>query len=205
MSLVFYYAPMSSASPTHWVLEELGVPYEKVKIDLQSGEQKQPAFLKINPNGKVPVLVHDGTVIFESVAIAIHLGETFGVERGLFPAPGMSRAEAIKWLVWCNVSLGEAVSRLFHNTSDRIPAELRNAKAGEVAKTDIERNLRILEEALAGKSYLLGDSFSIVDAHVSAWTTYLGFFGFDLQPYPAISAWAARCSARPAAAKIQAG
>src|SRR5262245_11968243 len=98
MGLIFYYAPMSSASPTHWILEELGVPYEKVKVDLQGGESKKPEFLKINPNGKVPTLVHDGTVIFESVAIAIHLGETFGVERKLFPAPGLQRAEAIKWL-----------------------------------------------------------------------------------------------------------
>src|SRR5262245_46499620 len=106
MSLVFYYSPMSSASTTHWVLEELGVPYEKVKIDLQAGAQKAPDFLKLNPNGKVPVVVHDGVAIFESAALTIYLGEAFGVDKGLFPAPGPERGAAMKWIVWCNVSLG---------------------------------------------------------------------------------------------------
>ena len=103
MSLVFYYAPFSSAATVHSALEELGVPYEKVKIDLKANDQKKPAFLAINPNGKVPAIVHDGVAIFESAAIIIHLGETFGVEKNLFPAPGVKRAEALKWLVWCNV------------------------------------------------------------------------------------------------------
>ena len=112
MSLTLYYAPRSSASPTHWILEELAVPYEKVLVNIEAQEQKKDAFLRINPNGKVPVLAHDGGTIFESVAIAIYLGETFGVDRGLFPAPGSARARALQWLVWCNVSLGEAASRL---------------------------------------------------------------------------------------------
>lgn len=204
MSIVFYYAPMSSASPTHWILEELGVPYEKVKVDFTSEYIKSPEFLKLNPNGKVPTLVHDGVAIFESVAIAIHLGETFGVERKLFPPPGLERAEAIKWLVWCNVSLGEALARHQRNTSDRIPAEQRNAEAGKVAKADVEKHLAILEQALSGKSYLLGSEFSLVDAHVASWAMYLGFCGFDLKQYPTLHAWSERCMARPANARTMA-
>lgn len=202
MSLTFYYAPQSSASPTHWILEELKVPYEKVLIDLRTEEQKKEPFLAINPNGKVPVLVHDGTTIFESVAIAIHLGETFGVERGLFPAPGAARAEALKWLVWCNVSLGEATSRFIQNTSDRVPAELRNEKAGALAKEDVARLLRTLNAALEKKSYLMGEAFSIVDAHLASWIEFLGIIGIDVSPFAAISAWAKRCGERPAA-KVQ--
>ena len=60
MSLTFYYSPQSSASPVHWTLEELGIPYEKVKIDLKENQQKKPEYLKLNPNGRVPLLVHDG-------------------------------------------------------------------------------------------------------------------------------------------------
>lgn len=202
MSLTFYYAPQSSASPTHWILEELKVPYEKVRIDLQAEEQKKAPFLAINPNGKVPVLVHDGATIFESVAIAIHLGETFGVERGLFPAPGAARAEALKWLVWCNVSLGEATSRFIHNTSRHIPAELRNEKAGAIAKEDIARLLRTLNAALEEKPYLTGDTFSIVDAHLASWIAFIGIVGIDVSPFDAISTWAKRCGERPAA-KVQ--
>lgn len=198
MSLVFYYSPMSSAVPTHWILEELGVPYEKVKIDLQAGDQQKPAFLALNPNGKVPLLVHDGTPIFESVAIAIHLGETFGVSKKLFPEPGLRRAEALKWLVWSNVTLGEALSRYQHNVSDRIPAERHNAKAAEVAKADVEKLLGILDAALAGKTWLVGDSFSIADAHAASWAEYLGFCGFDSKRWPNVDAWKKRATARPA-------
>ena len=83
MSLTFYYSPHSSASPVHWTLNELGIPYEKVLIDIKAGDNKKPEFLKLNPNGKVPLIVHDGVAIFESAAIQIYLGETFGVEKGL--------------------------------------------------------------------------------------------------------------------------
>jgi glutathione S-transferase len=93
MSLGFYYTPMSSASPIHWALEELGVAYEKVQLDLKAGDSRKPEFLKINPNGKVPVIVHDGLVIFESAAIQIYLGESLASKRGSYwrPAPSAAR------------------------------------------------------------------------------------------------------------------
>ena len=146
---------------------------------------------------KVPLLVHDGTAIFESVAIMIHLGETFGVEKKLFPPPGLARAEALKWLVWCNVSLGEALSRYQHSASPRIPAERHNAKAAEAAKADVEKHLGILDGALAGKSWLAGGSFSLVDLHVSGWAEYVGMCGFDLTKFANVAKWAKTCSARP--------
>jgi glutathione S-transferase len=198
MSLVFYYSPMSSAVPTHWTLEELGVPYEKVKIDLKARDQDKPAFLALNPNGKVPLLVHDGTPIFESVAIAIHLGETYGVAKKLFPEPGVRRAEAIKWLVWCNVSLGEAVSRHQHNASEHFPAEQQNAKAKDAAKVDVEKHLAILDAALAGKEWLVGSAFSLVDLHVSSWVDYVGYCGIDVTRFANVDAWKKRATARPA-------
>jgi glutathione S-transferase len=201
MSLTFYYAPLSSATTTHWALEELGVPYEKVKIDLSKGEQKKPEYLAMNPNGKVPLLVHDGVPIFESVAILIHLGETFGVDKGLFPAAGPKRGEALKWLVWANVSLGESLSRFQHNTVDRIPREEHNAKAAERAKADVELHLGMLEKALEGRAYILGDAFSIVDAHLAGFVQYLGICGFDNARWPTLDAWAKKCAARPAHAK----
>lgn len=197
MSLVFYYSPQSSAVTVHWALEELAVPYEKVKIDLQARDQDKPAFKALNPNGKVPVLVHDGTPIFESVAIMIHLGETFGVAKKLYPPPGARRAEALKWLVWCNVSLGEALSRRLHSSSERIPAERHNAKAAEAAKEDVEKHLAILDEALAGKTWLVGDAFSLVDVQLAGWAAYVGMCGFDVKRWANLDAWMKRCTARP--------
>lgn len=202
MSLVFYYSPMSTAVVTHWVLEELGVPYEKVKVDIQAGGTKKPEFLKLNPNGVVPVIVHDGTPIFESAAIAIHLGETFGVEKGLFPAAGPKRGEAIAWIVWGNVSLGGAMNRYSFAGSERIPEEQRNAKAAEAALAEVERMFGVLDGALAGKQYLLGDAFSIVDAHVAAFTSYAGMIGLDTKKYTNLEAWRTRATSRPGYATV---
>ena len=199
MSLVFYTSPMSSAVPVQWALEELGVPYEKVVLDLQKQEQRKPEFLKLNPNGKVPLLVHDGVPIFESIAILMHLGETYGVDKKLFPAPGLQRAEAFKWLAWLNVSVGAAISRFFHNTSERIPKEQHNDKAAEAAKAEAHALLKILDGALEGKSYLVGDTFTLVDVQASSWCWYFTHFGFDLAPYKSITAYTARCMSRPKA------
>lgn len=132
--LTFYYTPMSSATRVHWALEELGVSYEKIRVDLAAGEQKKPEYLALNPNGKIPLLVAEGEPIFESLAILLYLGERFGVDKGLFPAPSPGRAVAFKWMAWGSVTLTEALFRYMRNTSERFPADERNAKAGESAK-----------------------------------------------------------------------
>jgi glutathione S-transferase len=192
---------MSTAGITKLVLEELGVPCETVTLDISKGDTKKPDFLKLNPNAKVPVLVHDGSVIWESAAITMYLGETFGVEKKLYPAPGPKRGEAMKWIVWTNVTLGEAVSRLTRNTTDWFPADERNAKAGETAKNDIATCLRILDEALSGKQYLLGD-YSLADAHLHSIVGWMKMLNIDFAPFAQIGAWSERCSARPAYAKV---
>ena len=173
MSLTFYYAPHSSASPVHWTLEELGVPYEKVQLDYRAGDLKKPEFLKLNPNAKVPVLVHDGVAIFESAAIQLYLGELFGVAKGLYPAPGPKRGEVMKWIVWTNVTLGEAMSRLGRNVGQWAPEDERNAKAGATAKADIMGLLQIVENTLQGRPYLTGETFTLADLHLASWIDYV--------------------------------
>lgn len=204
MSLTFYYSPMSTASITELVLEELGVPCEKVKMDIQKGDTKKAEFLKVNPNGKVPVIVHDGTTIWESTAITMYLGETFGVAKKLYPDAGGKRGEAMKWITWGNVTLGDAVHRYNRNTSQYVPADQHNAKAAEVAKTDMHHCLKILDEGLADKQFLIGE-YSLADTHLHSLIDWLRFMKVDLSPYANINAWSKRCTSRPAYAKIMAG
>lgn len=205
MSMTFYYAPMSSATRVHWALEELGVPFEKVKVDLSKGEQKKPEFLAKNPNGKIPLLVADGVPIFESLAQLLYLGERYGVDKGLYPPANMERAEALKWMCWGSVTVHDAVSRLLRNTSDRFPADEKNAKAGESAKKELEGLLAILDGALAGKEYLVGDKFGIADLSIASYMAFLARLGVDLNPYKNVNAWSARCIQRPALARVMAG
>ena len=203
MSLTFYYAPMSTASLTALVLEELGVPCEKVKLDIRGGDTSKPEFRRLNPNGKVPMIVHDGTPIWESAAITMYLGETYGVEKGLYPRPGPTRGEVMKWIVWANVTLAEAVGRWFRNTTEWTPAEQHNAKAAEAAEADVHNCLRILNEALAGKQFLAG-GYTLADAHVNCLTDWLRHMKVDVSAYPNMGSWNQRCSARPAYARANA-
>lgn len=203
MSLTLYYSPQSSASPVQWTLEELGVPYEKVCLDLKAGQQKQPEYLAINPNGLVPALRHDGATLFESAAIQIYLGETFGVEKGLYPPAGPQRAEALKWIIWCNVSVGEAISRHFRNNLDFFPADQKNPRAGEAAREDVAKLLAVLDQALSGRAYLLGDRFTLPDLHLSAWIDYVRETGIPLSAFANLDPWLQRCKDRPSFSKIE--
>ncbi len=205
MSLIFYYSPMSTASTVHWTIEELGVPYEAVKVNLQDPKEKVEKLGKVNPNLKVPVLVHDGVAIFESAAIQMYLGETFGVEKGLYPAPGPKRGEAMKWIVWCNVTLGEALARLLRNSSERFPKDQHNAKQAEGAKADLARLLGIAEDAIADRPFLLGDSIGVADFHLASSMHYATFCGVDLSPYPKLAAWTTSCTSRPIYRKLMPG
>jgi glutathione S-transferase len=196
MSLTFYFAPQSTASITTLVLEELGTPCERVKLDIKKGETKEPEFLKINPNGRVPTIVHDGVAIWESAAITIYLGEMFGEKAKLWPAAGPKRGEAMKWVVWANVSLGEAVYRWARNTM-WAPEEERNAKAAATASTDIAGLLRVLDEALDGRNFLVGD-YTLADTHVNSLVDWLRHMKIDMSGLNRLSAWGKRCSDRPA-------
>jgi len=199
--ITYYYAPMSTAVRTTWAVEELGVPCERVKLDIQKKETKTEAFLKLNPNGVVPLLVVDGLPIFESTAILLYLGETYGVDKGLYPQPGLKRAETMRWVVWANIGFLDPMSRWARNTASYIPADQHNAKAAEAGKNDLGAALQIVDKALAGKSYLVDDKFSLADLAVSSYLGWLKFMGYDYSPFKNVSAWAERCLGRPAAVK----
>ena len=113
MAITFYSAPMSSASPVAAALAELNVPHETVTLDLKAGDQKKPAYLALNPNGKVPTLVADGTPMFEALAIMQWLGDRFGVAKGLWPAADSpARMQAMAWSTWAYVTYGTTLVML---------------------------------------------------------------------------------------------
>jgi glutathione S-transferase len=205
MSLTFYYSPMSSATRIHWALEELGVHYEKVKMDLGAGEQRKPEYLALNPNGKVPLIVEDGVPVYESLAILVYLGEKYGVDKGLFPALSPQRAEALRWMTWTGVTMSDAVSRIIRNATERFPAEQRNEKAGEAAKKELGELWAIVDRALEGKEYLVGDHFTLADLSTAGMVMVSARFGADLGGYKNVQAWSARCNARPALARAMMG
>ena len=216
MSLTFYYVPMSTSSITEAVLAELGILCERIKLDISAGDTRTPDFLKINPNGRVPVIVHEGTPIWESSAITMYLGEIFGVNAQLYPASGPKRGEAMKWIAWSNVTLAEAAGRLSaslptnsegavqSNSLDWVAPEHRSASVMEKAKADLAVCLKTLEGGLEEKQFLLGD-YSLADTHMQGFVGWISTMEIDLTLFPNITGWLKRCTDRPAIAKLMAG
>jgi glutathione S-transferase len=216
MSLTFYSAPMSTASITEAVLAKLGIDCDRIDLDLSAGDNKKPEYLKINPNGKVPTIVHDGTAIWESSAITMYLGELFGVDAKLYPAPGPLRGEAMKWIAWSNVNLAEAAGRLFAslppeqqgdpatNADEKVTSEQKSEFAMANAKADLADCLKILDIGLEGRSFLIGE-YSLADTHLQGIVGWTEMLNFDLTPFANVTGWLQRCCQRPAIAKLMAG
>lgn len=197
--ITFYYAPMSSASPVVWALAELGVKHRAVKIDLKGTEHKKPEFLKLNPNGKVPTLVVDGTPMFEALAIMQWLGDRYGVEKKLWPAADEpARLQAMAWSTWAYVSFSSAIGRLFMATSQRLGPEFRNDAQAEYARKEVADLLGILDARLAQKKFLLSDKFSLADLIVSGLCVYAKMSGVEVDRHAHVKAWLASCEERPA-------
>jgi GST-like protein len=199
MSIVFYEAPMSSATPVACALAELEVPHERVRFDLAAGDQKKPEFLRLNPNGKVPTLVVDGTPMFEALAILLWLGDRYGVGKGLWPAPDSpARLEALSWSAWAYVSFGSAVYRLLYAASPRVDEALRSPAQAAEARKDLGQLLDVLEARLAQRGHLLGDGFSLADLIVGSVIGYGRAVGVDLGGRKAVEAWLAERHGRAA-------
>jgi glutathione S-transferase len=204
MSLVLHYAPQTRAVNILWALEELGAPYEKVKLDLGKGDQKTPEYRKINPNGKVPALVVDGTPMWETLAILLFLGDRFGVAKKLWPGPAeAARAEALAWSTWAFVTLGTDLYRVVLSSSEMIPKERHNAAQAEAGRADVAAHLGVLEERLATRSHMLGDEFTLADIAVSGAVAFATRVGIDMAKFPKVQAWATRVRSRPALGRAE--
>jgi glutathione S-transferase len=207
MSIRLYGWPRSTASRVHWALEELGVKYEYVTLDRKKGENRTPEYLAINPSGKVPGLVDGGQAYFESTAIVLHLGETYGRERGLWPAAGdaAARAEALCWTVWSTTELHAYMMQwLYHglDTPVSYAAADRSKATADYNHGQYLRNLDALEARLAGREYILGAAFSLVDV-LAASVLLLGVaLGGSVEGRQNVAAWLERCRARPAFARV---
>jgi len=196
MSLVFYWHPMSSATPIACALAELAVPHERVRIDIRAGEQRTPEYLAINPNGKVPCLVVDGTPLFEGLAIHLWLGEQFGVAKGLWPQDGTpARLAAMSWCTWAYVTYGAVIGRVWLATSDDALRNADHAAAGIRTATAL---LDLLEARLSQQPWMLGEAYSLVDLVVGQVVGYGTYLGAAVEAHPAVAVWLQQVQARPA-------
>jgi glutathione S-transferase len=195
-----YGVPMSRAMRVLWALEEVGVPYELVSTHFLT-DAHTPAYLKINPNGRVPALQDGDVTLFESLAINLYLARKYG--PALWPKTPGDEGRAYQWSIWAMTELEEPIitalmHRAFLPEAQRVPQ-----KADEAAER-FKKPLGVLDGALAGRQYLAGPDFTIADLNVASVLSIAPMAGLDLAAAPNAGAWLGRCTARPALAKAQA-
>ncbi len=173
------------------MLEELGLKYELVPVNIAKGEQMKPMFLKLNPNHKIPVLVDGATTVFESGAILIYLAEKSGK---FLPKKGSKRYEALEWLMFQMASVGPMFGQANHFRRFA-PKKVPYA----IARYDAEaiRILGVLESTLKKNDYLAG-AYSIADIATWPWVRIHQGMGLELASYPGVRRWLARMEKRPA-------
>ncbi|MCO5094002.1 MAG: glutathione S-transferase family protein [Xanthomonadaceae bacterium] len=190
MNLTFYTHPMSRGRIARWMLEETGLPYEEVLLDYAS-TMKAPEYLAINPMGKVPALRHGDTVVTESVAIGLYLADLVPEKRLAPPVGSAERGPYYRWLLFLAGPL-EALLTAKHAGALASPVS-----AGYGAEGDV---VRVLEQAVAGKTHLAGDRFTAADLYMTAYLNFYMQFGM-LDRLPAFETFCAHHAERPAALK----
>lgn len=197
--LKLYGSPRSRAVRVLWMLAELGVPYEHIEFAPRAPETRTPEFLKLNPNGSVPVIDDDGFVLSESMAINLYLAKKHN--SPLYPSSPAGEALAWQWSLWETDRLDRQITNWVNHTSG-LPEAQRNKTLADLAWADIEPSLTTLNGVLASRQWLAGDSFTVADLNVAS-ALYRGLY-MDLARWPAVKEWLERCWARPAGKKARA-
>lgn len=189
-TIAFYHNPQSRGRIAHWMLEEANAPYEIKVVDFDKKEHKSADFLAINPMGKIPAIVHRGTIVTECAAICAYLADAFPA-AGLAPAlDDPKRGTYLRWLFFGAGCVEPAiVDQLFSRPPPSRPAAL---SYGNFADT-----LNTLEKAISPGPFILGERFSAADVYMGSAIGW-GLMMKAVEPRPAFGAYLARVSQRPA-------
>jgi glutathione S-transferase len=196
-----HYYPSNASMAPHILLEELGVPFELALVDRTRDAHKSPQYLKLNPNGLIPVLIHDDLVLYETAAICLHLADTHG-KLALAPAFGTAqRAHFYKWLIWLTNTLQSALLLYYYPerwvtpghaqaaTGVKAMAEARIGPMLDQLNSEIERN---------GGPWLLGEQFTALDPFALMLCRWTRDFARPARDLPALGAYLRRMLERPA-------
>lgn len=177
-----------------WTLQELGVDFESIPVNIMAGEHRRPEFLKINPAGRLPVLVDGDFVLTESVAIVFYLAEKYP-DKGLMPTDIKQRAQVNRWLLFAATELEQPLWRIRRHTAlypedQRLPGDVR------LASQEFRTMSDVLEKHMQQRQFVVGDSVTVAD-FVVAYTLNWANEAKLLDGFPQLLVYMKRMYARP--------
>jgi glutathione S-transferase len=178
-----------------WVAKELGLDYEHLPVEIGDAGARAPEFLAINPNGRLPVIVDDGFVLFESLAITLYLAKKHA-SGTLYPGSLAGEAQAWQWSFWALAEVDRGVN-IWSLHAVRLPPAERDAKKREEALLVLAAPFKVLDAALTRRPYLLGDDLTVADLNVAAVISRA--IDMEFSALPNLKDWLTRCLDRPAA------
>jgi glutathione S-transferase len=176
---------------------ELGLDYEHLPIEIGAAGARSAEFLAINPNGRLPFIVDDGFVLFESLAITLYLAKKHSNGK-LYPSSLEGEAIAWQWSLWAVTEVDRGVN-IWSLHALRLPEAERDAIKRNEALTVLAAPFKVLDTAVAKQRYLLGNDFTVADLNVAAVVSRA--IDMDLSATPNLKTWLTRCLERPAARK----
>ncbi|HXJ00999.1 MAG TPA: glutathione S-transferase family protein [Micropepsaceae bacterium] len=191
MAMKIYGAAMSRASRVMWCAREVGVPFEHVDVAWE--DQKKPEFLAVNPCGKFPGFADGDLKLFESLAINLYIAKKYGTGE-LYPTSIEDEARTFQWTLW-------AATEVEPNALPSLMVQLGYSTdvAGAAASAEkLKPALKILDDCLKDREYLVGKKFSVADLNVATVVSMTRYGKIDISYAPNVVAWLDRCLARPA-------
>ena len=199
MTITIYGVSGSRAIRSLWAIEETGIKYTHVPTHFFK-DSKTPAYLSINPNGRIPALVDADTMLFESMAINLYLTKEYAPH--LYPTEDVLLAKAIQWSVWAISEVEplqmQIVVQKFFTDGNPDHGIIENVSE------QLQRPLKVLDVHLATADYLLGNSFSVADLNLSGVMLLLNMVKFDLSGHTNVRTWLNRCYSREGLKRAQA-
>jgi glutathione S-transferase len=198
MALTIYGVARTRASRVLWLAEELGLVYRHEKLAPAAGDARRPDFLALNPMGRVPAIDDGGLIVWESLAINLHLARRYGRDSGAGARDGAEEALIGQWTLFAATELEPDAHEVLAHTVN-LPPEQRDGARREAALARLQRPLAALDVALGkGGGHLVGDRFTVADLNVACMIFYLRAAEGALDPHPAVARWYGATTQRPA-------
>lgn len=194
MLRLYDYLPSGNGYKVRLLLAQLGIPYERVELNIIAGETRTPQFLRLNPNGRIPLLVTgDGALLAESNAILYYLAR----DTPFFPTALLDQAHVLQWMCFEQYSHEPNIATLRYWITHKVEMTPERRAALPGKRVQGQAALKVMENHLAKHGWFVGGGYSIADIALYAYTHVAEQGGFELKPYPALNAWLKRVASRP--------